>query len=317
MNALPPADRAIDLAMASASESKNYIRSRWIQEINRRRVGHDSGVLYVTLCGAHGLDISALIDAGVIGLTENDSIAAADAGLVVAYEKNMPAVAAVKRKFPGLKVVESDIHEKLRVGALFASPSREDKQIFRAPVINLDYDGNVRIQDGKSPFVEAAVRLAEFHASDMKSWSLLITANASISWDEDGQKWAKSFLSQYLEEELVLSQKVQSDVRFLAEDCDLRQVDFDVQQYIVSIFLPLRLADDLVSRHWLVSPSSVFVYSGGGGAPMVSWILSIDHDPSAPANRLRLLKQLPQTLMACVEDLRESGGADGSDVAER
>lgn len=68
--------RGVDQAMAAERPEKQTVRGIWVEEVRRvQDAARPKGVpLYLTLPGAHGGDILALADEGIIELAENGAI---------------------------------------------------------------------------------------------------------------------------------------------------------------------------------------------------------------------------------------------------
>jgi hypothetical protein len=291
-------ERPIDEAMSVLSDKKQHVRKLWVDEVRFREIGLNGEVLYVTLCGAEGFDIGELIAAGVIETEANGAIKQQHVKRVVAFEKNMPAVANIKKKFHGLSVREKDIHDQLKISTPFANPSNEEKKIFAAPVINLDYDKSINITDDfKIPIVEAALRLAHFHQNGHFPWTLLVTVNATINWSVEVQDHEKTFLGSYTQAQSCQAYFTSNVGGPISSSTDLRQLSSAEQQHLIAIHLPLRIAARLVGDQWKVSVHAVCLYSGGGGAPMATWILRIDPCPTAESERQQILAEIAEEVI--------------------
>src|SRR5436190_18056504 len=108
--------RRVDQAMEEDRPEKITIRKLWVDLVEVEQLNYErtDQPLYLTLSGAEGKDIAALCARGVLRTTEVGAVVPEDQNKIVAVEANAPAVLALQRKFPGLKIVESRIESLLR-----------------------------------------------------------------------------------------------------------------------------------------------------------------------------------------------------------
>jgi hypothetical protein len=92
--------------MAADRPEKATVRGLWVDEVQRVADGEHDVPLYLTMPGARGGDIQALIDAGVIDRTETTAIADPGRIRLVAVESSPQAVVELQSHFPGLKILQ-------------------------------------------------------------------------------------------------------------------------------------------------------------------------------------------------------------------
>ena len=130
--------RRVDDAMAADRPEKSTMRGLWVEEVQRLAGGDTDVPLYLTMPGARGGDIQALIDAGIIDLTETNAVADPEKTRLVAVENSPQAIVELQRHFPGLKILQEPIESLLHSDKLTAWPEGEHKKFFRARVVNFD-----------------------------------------------------------------------------------------------------------------------------------------------------------------------------------
>jgi len=278
------------------------MRILWSKEVqHRHHEDFPDRVLYLTLCGEHALDIHQLVEDGVVKLLESGAVDLVNSPKVVAFEKNSPAAFAVKRAFPGLDVRELDIHDALRLAKPLVIPDGPDKKAFEAAVVNLDYDGAMRIKDGQIQPIRAVSKIASLQALKKKDWSLLLTLNASVNWSLDDQLIERNFLAGASADvpEVVDCLRAKSEVvDCFDEDCDLASLDdLELLQTFQSMLITARVAEAVCSHGWVPTPLGAYIYGGHDSrAPMLSFIFRMNYSNDAH-------RKVPSTVSECLREM--------------
>src|SRR5438128_8562239 len=174
-------NRGVDRAMAAERPEKATMRSLWVEEVCRADSAGatDRVPLYVTLPGAHGRDIQALVDRGVLALSETGAVGDIADMRVVAIERSANALVELGKRFPGLKILDQSLEALLHSTGSFKWPRGEHHQLFRAQVINLDLDEPLKAptQEGQLSFPSLALirKDATIHAdTPCVEWTLCL-----------------------------------------------------------------------------------------------------------------------------------------------
>ena len=240
-----------------------------------------------------------LVDKGVIKLTENGAIATESQNRIVAVERANPAVLEIRKLYPGLKVVDKDFDFLIRGESLTEYPKRENKEdydkICCARIINLDFDTALNAKETDEgiifPTFKWVQKVSQLHADRMprQSWCLCLTFNDTINWVPNASESVRHFLV----ENYTLSPEFEASCRLLlGEDLQSKIIDIELpvdfaniakedQQKLLMVFVPKKIAQLVYGQGWLVKTSWNLHYNGGGGAPMVTWILSYVWDTQA------------------------------------
>jgi len=184
--------RPVDEAMAEDRPAKAAVRQRWVDcliELDARWEGREP--LYLTLPGAEGRDVALAVQHGVIALNEAGSIAEESLHKVVAVERGQEAALQLRRRFPGLKILDQPIQSLVRGEGLTSYPEAEHRVWCRALVVNLDLsarlEGEARAGGISFPVVSWIGKLAVLHAQEpIVPWTLLLTMNAEPSLAHEG-----------------------------------------------------------------------------------------------------------------------------------
>lgn len=252
-----------------------------------------SDPLYLTLCGAEGLDIQAAIDAGIIQLNEVKGIAASDLGKCVAVERVPDAVLKLQARHPGLRILEQDIQGILGGANPLAWPEqRERRSVCRSKVVNLDFNGAFKaIQENQQIQFPIAVwiqKLARMHdVGEPINWSVYLTLNASLAaWSN--QVWGH--VLKVLSENMASHPGFGDDLRALfgpdraarIEDrtCVRTSLEAREEQGLLMAFAPKAICQDIPDG-WTMTVHKNVRYGGETGvAPMVSQIIDFHKDPA-------------------------------------
>lgn len=310
--------RPVDAAMSEKRPAKQVIRGLWVDEVRYRKPSTPSSVpFYLTLAGANGLDIQALISAGLIETTENKvSIADVDNRRVIAVERDSPSVLMLQRKYPGLKVVEGNIFNYLRGTSPITYPTGADQRMMRASVINLDLNGPLGHEPAGFPVLEAIVKLGALHkASDTVQWSLLLTLRGEVIWDEPTQRDAQSLLRDAWESQETLARgcenllgstlyaKIKS-----SEYVDFSTQEMSIQQSFLMVFVPVTLAQRINPQGWRLQViRSVRYGAGPSTAPMVMWIMRFLLDARSAGTPSAVMRDSLSSAVSSCAQIDEQG----------
>jgi hypothetical protein len=289
--------RDVDDAMAADRPEKQTVRRLWVHEARLADCSEppEPVPLYLTLPGAAGRDIQALVDAGLINLTETGAIADAESMRLVAVEHSPMAVVALLRRFPGLKILEQPLHSLLHSTSPVAWPVGEHKTLFRAQVVNLDLDSPLKaeVKSGQLSFpILALVRkLATLHAvAPYVDWTLCLTLHGEITWGRDSHGLVCQFLASNFQNEALFSDAARAVLgddlhRGICEDpssVDVRDLLPATQQRLLMVLVPKRIAFDVHREGWCVDTIENLCYGGTRRrAPMVTWVLRFRWDVRA------------------------------------
>lgn len=280
--------RPVDRAMAEERLEKGTIRSLWAAEVEAVALAHpnSSQPWLLTLGGAEGRDIQLLIEKGVVGLTEVNSIAEKDKNKIVAVENSTIAAAALQRKFIGLRIKEADIASLVRGDELFAWPQGDDEVCCRAHVVNLDLDTPLKAlnRDGHVVFPVLAwvKKLCLLHSrSPRTDWILCLTLHGEVVWPEEVNQWTKSFLLENFRREPNFSKSCEN---FFGpelygtisghDDIDFTSLASADQQKFIMVMVPKLIANFVHNEGWRVHTEHCLRYGGDGvHAPMATWIV--------------------------------------------
>jgi hypothetical protein len=289
--------RDVDEAMAAERPEKQTVRALWVGEVELADGSEppEPVPLYLTMPGAAGRDIQALVDHGMIDLTETGAIADAERLRLVAVEHSPSAVVELQRRFPGLKILEQPLHSLLHSTSPVTWPVGEHKTLFRAQVVNLDLNGPLGgdVENGQLSFpVLGLVRkLATLHAvSPYVDWTLCLTLHGELAWTKDSEHLACEFLAANFANDATFSEQARAVLgddlhRAICEDptaagvCDLPVID---QQGVLMVLVPKRIAFDAHREGWAVDTVENLRYGGTRRrAPMVTWVLRFTWDVRA------------------------------------
>jgi len=258
--------------MAEERPEKQAVRGIWLAEVEERDSAEVSGSvpLYLTLPGARGGDIAAMIDRGLVPLEENGAISDPEQMRIVAVEQSPSAVVELQGRFPGLKVIEQPLSSLLRNTGPFRFPEGKDERFCRAQVVNMDLDESLRavIEQGQLTFPALALvrKFALLHGKERQvDWTLCLTLDARIQ----GWNSAIELLGD------VLHEVVAGD----PDRARIRNRSADEQQRILMVLVPKKIAHDIHRDGWHVATVENLRYGGSEGhARMVTWVIRFTWD---------------------------------------
>jgi len=279
--------------MAAARPEKATVRGLWVEEVRAARDATPPEVvpLYVTLPGAEGGDIQALIDAGIIGLEENGAIAAEDGLRIVAVENSPGAVIQLQSRFFGLKILEEPLHSLLHSTSPVAWPVGEHRRFFRGQVVNLDLDGplGAEVESGQLAFPVLALikKLSTLHAQPPHiEWSLCLTLHGDFDWTPEAERLALTFLKANLERDAAFSTAAETalggslhQALLNPDTLSAQELTPEDKQRLLMVLVPKRIAFDVHRDGWSVETTENIRYGGTEHrAPMVTWIMRFRWD---------------------------------------
>jgi hypothetical protein len=290
--------RSVDEAMAEDRPEKKTIRGIWLDEIEEHNsmTPPDAVPLYLTLPGARGGDIAALIEHDLLERTETGAIADAESMRIVAVEGSPVAVVELQSRYPGLKVLEQPLHGLLKSAGPFQFPQGDERTFCRAQVVNLDFDKplQAKVEQGQLTFPALALvaKLAKLHGADPQvDWTLCLTLCAYLEgWSEEVDRMACEFLAANFKADQEFSELAKG---LLGEE--LHELIFNTpaavairercpedQQRFLMVLVPKRIARDIHADGWQVETVENLRYGGTADrAHMVTWVLRMTWDERA------------------------------------
>lgn len=286
--------------MAAERPEKAIVRSLWVDEVRRADglPGGPNGPLYMTLPGAIGGDIRELIEAGVVTLAKNEaSIMNPEEIRLVALENSPTAYVTLRRRFPGLKVLQKDLRDVLGNERW---PEEEDQGYFRARVINLDMNTPLKgeVNDGELmfPALAFARKLAVLHADPPVEWTLCLTLHGEVKWNAACERETCRFLADNFARDETFARHARETLGDEIFDlisnkpsrANLRNLPHAAQQRVMMVIVPKQIAFDVHTVGWAVDTVENLRYGGSKRrAPMVTWILRFTWDERRPEDLYR------------------------------
>lgn len=321
MNELP-----VTAAMAEERPEKDTMRGLWVECVSDAAEQADDDVdspppLYLSLCGAKGLDIVKLAEHGIVQRTETGAIAEADLGKIVAIESDTEAAQELREKFYGLDVFDRKVEDLLSMPSDMAWPDRKLRRILRSRVVNLDMNSALvaRIKQNQLqfPLVKMIEKFATLHAQDPQiDWSLCLTLHADLALDAGALDRIAAFLAENFKKEEVYaaaSSGLLGDELFgrlsegsCPDDFFEELQPADVQNLLMAL-LPKKVIADTHRQGWKVTTRRNLRYGSAPVAPMVSWILDFKWDPRGSSAPQELYTESLEGAVAGVEEIDTSG----------
>jgi hypothetical protein len=283
--------RPVHDAMADLRPEKNAVRQLWIE----RAIFHSAqspnldDPLYLTLSGAEGAELSMLVDAGLLELTEVDSIASRYKHRVVAIENNHAAYTKLQTKFPGLKILRDQVSDLLHGTTRTRYPQGEREQICRSRIVNLDLNEAwmPQLVDGQwiVPVARWIAKFAEMHARAPKlSWTLFLTLHGECPWPPPPALLISDEICAISELSAAIRNKAQdwltSEVFSQILDRAIKNygdLSAELQQRVLMWLVPSAIVRDCASQGWAISIHHNLRYGRPPQhAPMVTWIIDFN-----------------------------------------
>jgi hypothetical protein len=313
--------RPVDLAMAENRPEKGVVRQLWVKKVMTAAEGISPGdePLYLTLPGAEGRDIQLLIEAGLLSTTEVHTIAEEDQWKVVAVESDNEAVAALQRKYIGLRIKQQGFKSLVRGDELFSWPEKQDERYCRARVVNLDLNGCLKAYADEGsvvfPVVAWIEKLCRIHAKPPRTdWTLCLTLNGGISWSDEIWRYTSTFLCENLRREPVFDEQCK---RFFGEELyklatkakclDFRQLEPTDQQKLVMVVVPKLITRQVHNVGWRIHTQRNLRYGGETEAPMVTWIIDFTWDEEGSAQPDSVYREALREIFAGIGIVTKDG----------
>jgi hypothetical protein len=313
--------RPVDTAMAAERPEKARVRHLWVRTLLKYRSAYpnDAVPLYLTLSGAEGRDIEALIAAGVVRKTQVGGIATEDQHIVVAIESNSDAVLQLQRKFPGLKILEQRFDNLLRSARLTAWPQGDDIKFCQARVVNLDLNTAVRFEDVDGelifPPLQWIRKLCILHVEQRLDWCLLLTLHGEAAWESAETHSIADYLNENFEREPAFAVNASG---FLGEELfgrivtrtipAAKRLSVDDQQKLLMVYVPKKLAHTAHEHGWRTDTVYNLRYGGSHRrAPMVTWIVEFRWDTRISSQPERIYRDSLKQVLAGVGKIAADG----------
>ena len=289
--------KTVAQAMGEERPEKRAVRDIWVDEVRRIDATNprEDVPLYLTLPGEYGLDIKALIDAGVVELTETQAVADPESLRLVALESSPISYVRFRRRFPGVMAIQNDLKSLLQGEGYFSWPGKDQRAPFRAQVVNLDLNCALEatVESGQLAFPTLALvrKLALLHADpDPVDWTLCLTLHAALNWDAAGEKKACSFLAANFARDATFAEQAQatlgdelfSRISDASKKLNAERLAASEQQLIMMVIVPKQIAFDAHKFGWSIETGENLRYGGTSRrAPMVTWVLRFRWDARA------------------------------------
>ena len=208
---------------------------------------------------------------------------------IAAIESNKLAVGTLQKKYPGLKIYETNFAGLIHGDGLLAYPTGEHRDCCRARILNLDLNEILAAQVNSFPILKWIQKLGEIHAAAPRvDWGLHLTLHGEVQWNSE----VCSSVRQFLRENFVRVQQFSDLARALLGDAlfdDIysnRYVDFsmlerELQQKMLMTFVPKKIADLVRPQMWRLDTKVNLRYGRTGHAPMVTWVIDFISDARA------------------------------------
>jgi len=313
--------------MTEERPEKDTIRQLWAECVKAVAAEDDSAddelhpPLYLSLCGAKGLDILKLVEHGVVARTETGAIAEADLGKVVAIESDPDAALELREEFSGLDVLDRKVEDLLSMPSDMAWPDKKLRRVLRSKVVNLDLNSALaaRIKQNQLhfPVVKMIEKFAILHGQDPHiNWSLCLTLHADLALDAGALGRISSFLAENFKKEEIYAAATsgllgtdlyeQLSRGKCADDVfnDLEPVDI---QNLLMALIPKRIISDTHRLGWKVTTRRNLRYGAEPAAPMVSWIIDFEWDPRGSSAPQELYSESLGGAVATLEEINSDG----------
>lgn len=283
--------KPVHKAMADARPEKDAVRQLWLERAHY----HSSqslnlgDPLYLTLSGAEGEELSLLIEAGLLKLTETNSIAAEYQHRVVAIEHNSLAYSQLQAKFPGLKIIRETVAAYIHGPTRTRYPDGECSRICRSRIVNLDLNQTWSPQLFEGHWIVPVARwiekFAEMHSRAPKlPWTLFLTLHGECPW----QAASAALIGDEIKTISGLSDAIKSNAKEwltsalfsqIIEAAIANYIDLEpeLQQRVLMWLVPSVIVRDCATQGWSISIRHNLRYGRPPHhAPMVTWIIDFN-----------------------------------------
>lgn len=289
--------RPVDEAMVDERPEKIVVRQLWVEEARcyAEEFPDDAHPLYLTLPGGLGLDVKALVDEGLLELTETGAISEAHQFRVVGVEHNGLAVARLNRRFPGMKIIEMTIENLLGWQSPFSWPVGENRRFCKARLVNLDLNGPLlgrpHLGGLEFPVMVAIDKLSRLHEAPQRlRWTLCLTLHATTPWSDHVAEQVQAFMVENLARDDEFRARCRETLG--ADFCERlgfeEPVGFSAlgredQQRFLMVFVPKKIAQMVHNRGWRIVTKHNLRYGSPPRAPMATWVLEFLPDEAVIA----------------------------------
>lgn len=190
--------------------------------------------------------------------------------------------------------------------------------------MNLDLNAplHAREQEGSFmfPVITWVAKFAQLHAEPPLNWSLCLTLNGELTWDPEVCKYTKN----------LLVENFQRESRF-AENCKIHlgpslfdrintadaEVDFSslprlAQQQVLMVLVPKLITQYVQHQGWRIYTQRNLRYDGGGGAPMVTWVVHFTRNTGVNATPEAAYRDALASILCSKGSILNNGGIEGN-----
>jgi hypothetical protein len=287
--------RSVDEAMAGDRPEKATVRNLWIEEVARVDKTPDPGgvPLYLTTPGALGKDIALLVKNGILELEENEAVKEPEKLRLVAIENSPLANVELRKKFPGIRILETDLRSVLKAENMMNFPEKAVRPLFRARVVNLDLQSPLEAEVAKGqlqfPLLSLVQKIAVLHTEPPVDWTLCLTLHGEAMWSGASAKKACEFLTANFARDAKFAEQTEDALgsELFESICKTKSSTFQnleksVQRLILMVIVPKKIAFEAHKVGWAVDTIENLQYGGTGDrAGMVTWMLRFKWDERA------------------------------------
>ncbi len=246
----------------------------------------------LTMPGVQAGDIQVLIDRGLVEVTESKAIAVDELRNIAALESNLAAIAALKNRFPGMRIIRDTVANALHSEAGSIYPAGDRRQLLRADMVNLDLNQPLVARftgmQLEFPVLRHVQKLGQLHADNPRvNWTLCLTLHGEVHWDTNAREAVCRFLAENCAREPAFADAMRA---LLGEDAsnaivevrpdDLPLDEVEIQQTLLMVCVPKRILSDVHTQGWALNCRHNARYGGADmKAPMVSWVIDFVEDP--------------------------------------
>lgn len=307
--------------MAAERPEKTTVRQLWVDEIARVDGTPDPGgvPLYLTTPGALGQDIALLVEHGILELEETEALKEPEKLRLVAIENSVMARIELRKHFPGIKVLETDLRSVLKAENMMNFPDKAQRPLFRARVVNLDLQERLEaeVADGqlRFPLLTLVHKIAVLHTEPAVDWTLCLTMHGEASWPGNSAKRACEFLIANFERDPTFAAQAQStlgqdiyDAICAGKNKPLKELNRDQQCLVLMVLVPKRIAFDAHRHGWSVDTVENLRYGGTDErAGMVTWIMRFEWDERGTTEADALYNEALSRILARCGSITSAG----------
>ena len=288
--------RPVDKAMIRNQPEKKIMRRLWVDEIQEREEdGYDENFpLYLTLPGITGGELELLLEKGILKRTETGAICEEDYHKIVALESSSNVQIELRRKYPGLNILQMPVRDLIRGDNQRRFPDNETEiKYCKAKVINLDLNEPIRVDKTKNELSISVIQWIKkfclLHKEDEIDWSLCLTLHGDLIWNSSVNLQAIKFLVDNCKIDEEFKQLLESHLgnnmmqSIFNENIDFTSINDEEKQKVAMVLIPKLIAKYAVNEGWSIDTVHNYAYVGGDRAPMVTWIFNFHLDQETTA----------------------------------